>query len=165
MPMVVLRRSVVVVSCAGLCALGSIASARDRSPAPRVVAFVHASVVPMDSERVLRDYTVVAKNGTIVAMGPASDVKVPAGARRVDAAGRYLLPALCDMHVHLVSEAWNMMQRPEARVPQKDLPVEDFLLPYIANGVTTVQALSATPEDVALRQRIERGEVLGPRLI
>ncbi len=149
----------------GLCASGSISSARGPSSVPAVIAFRHASVVPMDTERVLRDHTVVAVNGTIVAIGPDSAVQVPAGAVRIDAGGRCLLPALCDMHVHLLSEAWNIMQRPEARVPGKDLPVEDFLLPYLANGVTTVQALSATPEDLALRKRIDRGEVLGPRLI
>lgn len=119
----------------------------------------------MDIERVLRDQTVVTANGTIVAIGPASEVEAPAGALRVDAKGRYLLPALCDMHVHLLGEAWTMMLRPEARPAREDIPYPSFLFPYIAHGVTTVQALSATPEEIILRGRIDRGEVLGPRLI
>jgi imidazolonepropionase-like amidohydrolase len=129
------------------------------------MAFLHATVVPMDEERVLRDQTVVIANGEIVEIGPASAVKVPVGAFRVDAKGRYLLPALCDMHVHLLGEAWNIMVRPEARSASMDIPFESFLFPYIANGVTTVQALSATPEEITLRERIGRGELLGPRLI
>ena len=90
---------------------------------------------------------------------------VPPNAIRVDARGRYLLPALCDMHVHLIGEAWNIMQPPEARQAAKDLPQEQFLFPYLANGVTLVQALSATPEEVELRGRITRGDLLGPRLV
>jgi imidazolonepropionase-like amidohydrolase len=121
----------------------------------------------MDEERVLQDQTVVITDGKIVAFGPSSAVKVPKDAFRIDAKGRYLLPALSDMHVHLLSEAWNMMLSPEAQAQAegKALPFEDFLFPYIANGVTMLQALSATPQEIALRKRIERGELLGPRLI
>jgi imidazolonepropionase-like amidohydrolase len=129
------------------------------------IAIIHARVIPMDVERVLDDQTVIIANGRIVAMGPASAVTVPGGALRVNAGGRYLLPALCDMHVHLLSEAWNMMLPPEARSAGRDLPFQGFLLPYVANGVTTVQVLAATAEDIRLRGRIARGEVLGPRLV
>ena len=119
----------------------------------------------MDEDRVLQDHSVVIANGEIVEIGPTSAVKVPVGAFLVNARGRYLLPALCDMHVHLLGEAWNMMLRPEAQSASKDIPFESFLFPYLANGVTTVQALSATPEEITLRERIGRGELLGPRLI
>ena len=135
------------------------------NPRPDVVAFVHATVIPMDTQRMLRDQTVVVASGAIIAVGPASTVKVPAEALRVDATGRYLLPALCDMHVHLVGEAWNIMMPAGQRPAAKDLPQEQFLFPYLANGVTTVQALSATPEELELRSRIARGDLVGPRLI
>ncbi len=162
-----LRRSL-ILGLAFFC--GSNPSAQSsRSPGPssgpQRTAFLHATVIPMDAERVLRDYTVVTADGKIVEMGPASAVRVPKAALRVDATGRYLLPALCDMHVHLLSEAWNIMLRPEVRLAGKDIPFESFLLPYVANGVTTIQVLSATPEDVRLRGQIGRGELLGPRLI
>src|SRR5262245_4803533 len=101
----------------------------------RTIAFLHAAVVPMDQERVLRDHTVVITDGRIVAVGPSSAVTVPADAFRVDGTGRYLLPALCDMHVHLLGDAWKAMLRPEALAASKDLPFEDFLFPYLANGV------------------------------
>lgn len=136
-----------------------------QAPATDLVAFVHANVVPMDKERVLRDHTVLTAGGTILEIGPAATVKVPAGALRVDATARYLLPALCDMHVHLLGEAWNIMLRPEARYASADIPFASFFFPYVANGVTTVQALSATPEEILLRGRIDRRELLGPRLI
>ena len=137
----------------------------NRSPGTHLIAFLHATVVPMDRERALYDHTVLVTNGKITAIGPTSKVKVPSGAIRVDATGRYLIPALCDMHVHLLGEAWNIMLRPEVQLASKDIPFEEFLFPYVANGVTTVQELFATPEELTLRKRIERGELLGPRLI
>ena len=145
----------------------SVPTSRSEEPASRtgLIAFVHATVIPMDEERVLRDQTVVTANGRIVEIGPASTVTVPIGALRVDARGRYLLPSLCDMHVHLLGDAWNIMLRPEAKIASQDIPFEKFLFPYIANGVTTVQALSATPEEITLRERIDGGDLLGPRLI
>jgi hypothetical protein len=130
-----------------------------------VVAFAHTTVVPMDSERVLRDYTVVVDHGVISAMGPASAVRVPRGAVRIDGTGRYLMPALSDMHVHLLDHAWSALLSPRARAASTDLPFESFVFPYVANGVTLVQELSATPEDVPLREQIRSGAVVGPRLI
>jgi hypothetical protein len=100
----------------GSCMSTPVSRSQKPSSGTSLTAFVHASVIPMDVERVLRDYTVVTKNGRIVEVGPASGVQVPIGAFRVDARGRYLLPALCDMHVHLLGEAWNIMLRPEAQL-------------------------------------------------
>ncbi len=148
----VLAVAILAVSCAS-------------QPVPNRIAFVHANVVPMNEERVLRDQTVVTENGRIVQIGPAAKVKVPRGASRVDATDRYLLPALCDMHVHLEAEAFNMMMKPEERLAAKDIPFDDFLFPFVANGVTTVQVLSATHEHVPLRQQIDKGERIGPRLV
>lgn len=135
------------------------------APQSQPIAFINASVIPMDRERVLRDHTVVIKDGTIAAIGPSAEVKIPRGARRIDAKGRYLLPAFCDMHVHQVTAVWDMMLPPDARVPNDKIPYERFLFPYIANGVTLVQELSATREDIELRNRIRDGELLGPRMI
>jgi hypothetical protein len=82
------------------------------------VAFLHVDVVPMDSERVLADQTVVVREGRIAAVGPAGDVKVPRGARIVDAAGHLLFPGLVDTET-----------RPGDRSPDLD---------YLIHGVTTV---------------------------
>ena len=141
----------------GTCASAPTQTAQ-HSPGANVIAFVHAAVIPMDRERVLRDQTVVIADGKIAEIGPASAVEVPAEALRIDATGRYLLPALSDMHVHLLGESWNAMFPPSEQLERKDIPFESFLFPYVASGVTTVQVLMATPEDVATRERIERGD-------
>lgn len=135
------------------------------APGADVIAFVHAAVIPMDEERVLSNQTVIVANGEIVEIGPASKVRPPATARRIEARGRYLLPALSDMHVHLLGESWNAAMPPALKLAREDIPFEDFLFPYVAMGVTTVQVLMATPEDLDVRQRIERGDMLGPRMI
>src|SRR6188508_1396002 len=67
-------------------------------PAP--VAIVNVSIVPMDRERVLTRQTVIVADGRIAAIGPANTVKVPAGAQRIDGAGKFVMPGLADMHVH-----------------------------------------------------------------
>lgn len=113
----------------GACGPGLQAATPGGPPTTEVVAFVHATVIPMDTERALADQTVVVARGRIVAVGPSPGVKVPAGALRVDATGRYLIPALSDMHVHLLGTAWNMMLPPEGRLAAEDVPAERFLSP------------------------------------
>ncbi len=76
-------------------------------------AFVDVNVIPMDRERVLEGQTVVVADGRIKSIDHAATSEIPAGARRIEAAGRYLIPALSDMHVHLEGDAWNGMFPPE----------------------------------------------------
>ena len=156
--------SLFALAVAALCA-GASVQAADPKPGSKTVAFVHAAVVPMDRERVLPDQTVIVVGGKIATIGPAALVKVPPGAMRIEAQGRYLLPALSDMHVHVEGESWNALLSPEALAASKSLPFEDFLFPYVANGVTTVQVLSGTHELLPVRGRIAEGELLAPRLI
>src|SRR5687767_11159314 len=66
----------------------------------KITAFVNVNVVPMDSERVLTGQTVVVRDGRITEIGEAAKVKIPEGAMRIDAPGKYLMPGLADMHVH-----------------------------------------------------------------
>lgn len=143
----------------------SSAGAAAPSAQANTVAFIHAAVVPMDRERVLADQTVLVVDGRIIAVGPASTVSVPVDALRIDARGRYLLPALSDMHVHVEGESWNALLSEEAKAASKNVPFEDFLFPYVANGVTTVQVLSGTHELLPVRGQIAAGEMLAPRLI
>src|SRR5262245_7597524 len=108
------------------------------------VAFVHANVVPMDADRILRDQTVIVSGGKIEAVGPSSKTAIPAGARRIDAAGGYLMPGLADMHVHVYAP-------------------EELTL-YAVNGVTSVFNLNGRPAHLVMRRRIAAGELFGPTL-
>src|SRR5215207_8687377 len=73
----------------------------DAAPASTALALVGVRVVPMTSNVVLGDQTVVVRDGVIAAIGPSATTPVPAGATVVTGSGRYVMPALIDMHVHL----------------------------------------------------------------
>jgi imidazolonepropionase-like amidohydrolase len=91
------------VACALLAWL-LLAGAASPAPVPldrRATAFVGVSVVPMNHDTVLAEQTVVVRDGRIVAVGPSDRATIPAGATRVDGRGKYLIPGLHDMHVHL----------------------------------------------------------------
>jgi len=93
-------RTTVVRIAALACALG-VSHAHRLVAQTTVTAFVHFNVVPMTSDTVLRDYTVLAADGKITVVGPTKTVRVPRGAVRVDGGGRqFLTPALADMHTH-----------------------------------------------------------------
>jgi len=98
----------------------------------------------MDSDRTLHDQTVVVEAGRIRAIGPSASTPVPPGARRVDCAGGWLSPGLADMHVHVYAP-------------------EELTL-YAVNGVTTVFNLNGRPGHLSWRERVGRGELLGPTL-
>jgi hypothetical protein len=71
-------------------------AARERSG----IAFVHATAIDVRAGHALPDRTVWVEGERIVAMGPSSELELPAHVVRVDASGKYLLPGLADMHVH-----------------------------------------------------------------
>src|SRR5215207_1200349 len=67
------------------------------------IAIVDVNVVPMDRERVVESQTVVVQDGKIAAIGARSAAQIPAGATIIDGKGKYLIPGLIDMHVHVRS--------------------------------------------------------------
>jgi len=127
-------------------------------------AFIHANLIPMDEEHVLRDQTVIVQNGRITEISETSNTALPPEAIRIDATDQYMIPALADMHIHLEGLAWNIMFPAEDQFSAEDLDFEQILFPYIANGITTVQVMSALPDHIHLRDRIKTGDILGPRL-
>lgn len=135
---------------------------------PPVTAFVNVSVIPMDRERVLANQTVIVRGGQIVALGRTSQVPVPAEALRVEGKGKFLIPGLGDCHVHL----GRLDSPPEGSWPRwsQHPDVAELLFAFAANGVTTVREMHGGPALdgshwlPALRQRVARGELFGPRI-
>ena len=116
------------------------------------VAFVNASVVPMDNERVLQGQTVITSLGKISEVGPTSEIKVPRGALVVDGSGKYLVPGLTEMHAHL----------PGADTPPEE--VDRILFLFLSNGVTTVRGMLGNASHLELRRQIAEGVRLGPTI-
>jgi imidazolonepropionase-like amidohydrolase len=119
--------------------------------AQEATLFRNVAVVPLDSQRVLPPQTVVVRGDRIDAIGPAAAIEAPANARVIDGTGLYLVPGLAEMHAH---------------VPPADdgRYLEEVLFLYVANGVTTARGMLGTPSHLAVRDRIARHDLLGPRL-
>lgn len=121
-----------------------------QTDAIETVAFVDVNVVPMDQERVVERQTVIVQDGRITAIGPVDGTPIPEGAVRVEGQGRYLMPGLAEMHGH---------------IPTNDAQyAEDVLFLYVANGVTLVRGMLGDPSHLDLRDRVARGELIGPTI-
>jgi imidazolonepropionase-like amidohydrolase len=118
----------------------------------REVAFINVNVIQGDSERVLKEQTVLVRGDRIVQIGPTAKIKVPEAALRVNGAGRYLMPGLAEMHAHI----------PPAEAPKEI--TETVLFLYVANGVTTARGMLGAPNQLELRDKANRGEILSPTL-
>jgi imidazolonepropionase-like amidohydrolase len=129
--------------------------ARPRAEAAaKPLVFTDVTVIDATGSPAQPGMTVVIEGGRIIEIGKRSDVTVPEGAEVVDAAGKFLIPGLWDMHVHIVFGDW--------------LPGgKEISLPlFIANGVTGVRDMGGELAVLAgWRREIERGALLGPRLV
>jgi hypothetical protein len=110
------------------------------------LALTHATLLDPATEGVHEDRTVLIRGERIVAVGRSAETPVRDAAQVFDLRGGYLLPGLCDMHVHTSYE-------------DIDLPLQ------IANGVTTVREMWGHPWVHEWRERIEAGTLLGPRYV
>ena len=115
----------------------------------RTTAFVHVNVLPMTAEVVLRDQTVVVRDGKIAEIGPSSDVDVPGRADVIQAGGKYLMPGLSDLHVHFFGG-------------RRGNP--DILTLFVANGVTSILNMRGARGILELREQVAEGELLGPAI-
>jgi hypothetical protein len=147
------RFVVAMLACAAG-ASGLLGARQQASAVSHVVAFVGVNIVPMDTERVLDNQTLVVRDGRIVALGPASSVAVPANARVIEGSGKYLMPGLADMHAHLPPFPGDAGDAADIQMQL-----------YLANGVTTVRGMMGHPAHLTLRDRITRGERTGPAIV
>lgn len=142
-------------ACAVVAAVAAAAFAAE-AQAQGTIAIVGVNVIPMERENeVLRDRTVIVRDGRIASIGPSGSTEVPAGAARVEGAGRWLIPGLAEMHGHIPSP------NPQAINPQWQ---EDVLFMYVAAGATTVRGMQGHPSHLPLRERVRAGEIIGPTL-
>lgn len=83
------------------CSSGTTEDVFTGDPNATSIAIVDVNVVPMDRERVIASQTVLIDNGRITAIGPTATTQAPAGTLQINGKGKYLLPGLIDMHVHI----------------------------------------------------------------
>jgi imidazolonepropionase-like amidohydrolase len=126
-------------------------------PAPaQTLVFNHVTVVNVKSGTVLPDRAVNVSGTRIVKIGPASKFSSNAKVTVVDSTGKFLMPGLWDMHVHMFN---NGSQR----------PANLWYLPFfVANGVTGIREMWTNPEQVAQinawRRDVANGKLIGPHI-
>jgi hypothetical protein len=131
------------------------ANAQDRGAPGRAIVFTHATVIDVRNGQTKPDMTLVVVGNRIATLGKAGTVRPPADAQVIDATGKYLIPGLWDMHVHMA-------------------PWESPLL--VANGVTGLREMGSDCHPAfsavdclgrvqSFQRQIDTGEVVGPRLL
>jgi imidazolonepropionase-like amidohydrolase len=122
------------------------------APQPRV-AITHVTIIDTAGAPPQLDSTVVILDSRIWSVGPTSSLQIPRGTKTIDASGKFLIPGLADMHLHLTGAGEPTGSR-------------EFILPLLlANGITTVRDMGGSVALLKqLRQEIASGERDGPQI-
>jgi imidazolonepropionase-like amidohydrolase len=135
---------------AGLAAAGIAPAlfAQEAAAAGTEVVVVLGATVVDGTNAPARPHSAVVLIGDRIAwVGPVAELPHRAGARIVDGRGRYLIPGLWDTHSH-------------------GIDLEPLFPPmFLANGVTGIREMWGYAENRATRDKIARGELLGPRVV
>lgn len=114
------------------------------------LALTHVTIVDLQDGALHPGQTVLIQGNRIRWTGPAAEARVPAGARVVDARGRYVIPGLWDMHVHTSREG-------RAR---------HFWPLFLANGVTGVREMGSYLDTLQHWRSEARGPgAVAPRIV
>ena len=119
-----------------------------------VLALTHVTVIGMTGVPPLPDQTVLIKKDRIAALGPSASLEIPRGARLIDGTGKFVIPGLADMHVHLTAAGEPAGSR-------------KFMIPLlVANGVTSMRDMGGYLESLnPLRKEIADGKRIGPSIV
>ena len=104
--------------------------------------------------------TVLVVAGRIADVAPAASIKLPSQTRQVPGQGRYVIPGLWDMHVHLRSAPGT----PEVPLVEENAALLDLFLP---NGVVGVREMGGDLAEYVRQWREETrtGKRVGPRIL
>jgi imidazolonepropionase-like amidohydrolase len=136
---------VLIVAVAVLSACASVST----NPAGDAIAIVGVTVVdPLSPQLSATNQTILISDGVIRAVGSSPAIEIPAGARRVDARGKFAIPGLWDAHVHFMNTGVTA------------LPL------LVASGITSVREMGGYIDSTrAWQARMKAGTLVGPRII
>ena len=127
---------------------------------PRDVALAGGTVYVSPTDKPIHDAVVLIRAGKIVAVGPKDFVRVPPDAEIHDCAGTTITAGFWNSHVHFMERKWANAANFPAR--ELDTQLQAMLTRY---GFTTVFDTGSIWENTRrLRERIESGDVPGPRI-
>jgi imidazolonepropionase-like amidohydrolase len=123
-------------------------------------ALVGATIHISPTEESIRDGVVLIQGEKIVSVGHRAQMQFPETAHVLDCFGLTITAGLCNSHVHFFERKWADV----AKIPAAELTrqLQDMLTRY---GFTTVFDIGSVWENTRrLRDRIDSGEILGPRI-
>lgn len=130
-----------------------------QNPAKFVIKNVN--VITMTSpDNIINNATVVITNNLIESING----NVPKNAEIIDGKGKWLMPGLIDMHVHVPTDAGPFGPKFPTQGAALFFDLQDYMILDIANGVTAIFELSAKAEHFGQRNEIGKGAVIGPRM-
>ena len=113
----------------------------------RTLVFTNITIIDATGAPPQPGMTVVVRNGRIEALGKTGQLRVPRESQVVNGAGKFMIPGLWDMHVHLTDA------KPSA------IPA------LVANGVTGVRDMGSRLKELdEWRVKIEEGSLIGPQI-
>jgi imidazolonepropionase-like amidohydrolase len=156
-----------------LVAIASLPARTDvgRAQAPKRLALVGGMLLTGYDVPPIHRAVVLIEGTTIIAAGPESAVRVPADATVVDTSGRVMLPGLIETHGHLIVlghgayETWFPWIQAHGGDAMLTRVMEIAAKQLLMAGVTTTIDLGAPLQPIlSMRDRINKGEVVGTRV-
>ena len=130
---------------------------------PCAIAVVGGTLIDGNGGPPVADAVVLIRGKRIEAVGTRSSVTIPACARRIDATGKFVTPGFVDTNVH-ISLGGSMESNIRYQDQRFDITLEGAQL-HLKHGVTTIRdSYGIMKPLLAVRDAINRGEVVGPRL-
>lgn len=158
------RHRAVPYCVAGFLALAGVCSAACHAPARQssdIIVLVGGRVIASPDALPIDNAIVIVERGRITTTGPAEGITVPANATVIDCKGLVVVAGFQNSHVHFTEEKWADSNGQPASKVTADL--QAMLTQY---GYTTVvDTASLLANTLAIRRRIESGEVAGPRIL
>jgi imidazolonepropionase-like amidohydrolase len=140
--------------------------------APKHLALVGGMLVTGYDVPPIHHAAILIEGDKIVAAGPSSDVRIPADATVIDTSGRTMMPGLIETHGHLVVlghgayETWFPWITSHGGDKMLTRVMEISARQLLMAGITTTVDLGAPlKESLNIRDRINKGEVVGPRML
>jgi imidazolonepropionase-like amidohydrolase len=112
----------------------------------KILAITGGTVINVEGAKPITNAVILIENGLIKGVGVQGSVDIPASATIIDAAGKFILPGLWDMHAHFQQAEWGPA--------------------YLAAGVTTVRDCGNEFEYInAIKAAIDGHQGIGPLIL